>query len=48
MNAALLIWLAILAAIYFGPTACSKQALRLTDGTVWADDYRVEDWRTVC
>jgi hypothetical protein len=24
------------------------RVLRLTDGTVWADDYRVEDWRTVC
>jgi hypothetical protein len=29
---------------------CSNDThvLRLTDGTVWADDYRVEDWRTVC
>jgi hypothetical protein len=24
------------------------RVLPLTDGTAWADDYRVEDWRTVC
>jgi hypothetical protein len=68
----LIVWLAIIAALWFGPAACSQQAsetqapdkfenavllkicsdgthvLRLTDGTVWADDYRVEDWRVVC
>jgi hypothetical protein len=69
----LIVWSAIIAALYFGPAACSQQktsetqvpdkfdnavllkicsdgtrVLRLTDGSVEADGYRVEDFRTVC